>query len=269
LKQLLIHHDEIARLDVAALEMAQVEFPGLDPEPYLVLLDSHARELGELTTGLSGSDFVLAANSYFFETLGFQGNQQDYYHAHNSCLNQVLLNRIGIPITLSLVYLEIARRLHRPVEGIGLPGHFLIRYEEDSYSSFIDCFRGREVTFEECRQLAFDTARIDIQAVPSLLAPVTKWQIAVRMLHNLRNVYFQTRDWPRATWVLDRLLEANPQSPLERKQRGVLRLEAGDEAGALADLEIYLMLASPADEDWKELSAQAARLRGHRGSSIH
>ena len=261
LKRLLIHRDEEARLDVAALEIARVEFPDLETEPYLALLDSHARELKPLTEHSSGPEFVRVANHYFFETLGFRGNRQDYYHAHNSCLNQVLLNRIGIPITLSLVYIEIARRLHRPVAGIGLPGHFLIRYEENSFTTWVDCFRACEVSFEECRQLALETARIDILVVPSALAPVTKWQLVVRMLNNLRNVYFQKRDWPRAMWILDRLIEALPQSALERKQRGVLRLEAGDEIGALEDFDIYLMLASPSDEDWAEIAGNAAKLR--------
>ncbi len=250
---------------MAALELARVEFPDLEIEPWVNLLDSHARELKPLTEDSSGPDFVRVANRYFFETLGFQGNQQDYYHAHNSCLNQVLLNRTGIPITLSLVYIEIARRLQRPVVGIGLPGHFLIRYEEACYSTWVDCFRAREVSFEECRALALDTARIDIVKVPSALAPVTKRQIAMRMLNNLRSVYFQKRDWPRAMWVLDRLLEAAPQSALERKQRGVLRLEGGDEIGALEDFEIYLMLARPSDEDWTEIAGQAAKLRRFGG----
>ena len=209
------------------------------------------------------------ANRYFFETLGFQGNQQDYYHAHNSCLNQVLLNRTGIPITLSLVYIEIARRLQRPIVGIGLPGHFLIRYEEDDYTTWIDCFRAREVSFEECRKLALETARIDILNMPSALQPVTDWQLIIRMLNNLRNVYFQNRDWPRAMWILDRLVEAAPDSALERKQRGVLRLEAGDEMGALEDFDIYLMLARPSDEDWSGIAAQAAKLRRRRGGQVN
>jgi regulator of sirC expression with transglutaminase-like and TPR domain len=268
LKRLLIHRDEMARLDIAALEIARVEFPDLDPDPYVALLESHARELEILTSHSSGPDFVRAANRYFFETLGFRGNRRDYYHAHNSCLNQVLLNRTGIPITLSLVYMEIGRRLQRPIVGIGLPGHFLVRYEEDSYTSWIDCFRGGEVSFEECRQLALDTARIDIIAVPSALAPVTKWQLVMRMLNNLRNVYFQMRDWPRALWILDRLIEAAPHSPFERKQRGVLRLEGGDEMGALEDFEIYLMLASASDENWTEIAGQAAKLR-RRGDRVN
>ena len=245
--------------------MARVEFPDLDPAPYLALLDSHARELRPIITHSSGAEFIRAANSYLFEALGFRGNRQQYYHANNSCLNQVLVNRTGIPITLSLVYMEIARRLHRPVVGIGLPGHFLIRYQDSDATIWVDCFRGSEVSFEECRALALETARIDILAVPSALSPVTKWQIAVRMLNNLRNVYFQNRDWPRATWILDRLIEATPHAPTERKQRGVLRLEGGDEAGALEDFEVYLAQATHADPDWTEIASQAVRLRGAGG----
>lgn len=260
LRKLLADSDETVRLDVAALQIAEVEFPDLDPAPYLELLDSHARELEALTSQATGPEFVGAAIEYLFRNLGFQGNEKNYYEAHNSCLNHVLLTRTGIPITLSLVFMEIARRLNRPVAGIGLPGHFLARYEEASYTTWIDCFRGREVDFEECRELARQTTRIDILAVPSALAPVTKRQLALRMLNNLRNVYFQNRDWVRAVWILDRLVEAQPDSPLERKQRGVLRLDAGDEAGALEDFRLYLTLAPAADPDRDVIAAQAAKL---------
>jgi regulator of sirC expression with transglutaminase-like and TPR domain len=234
LRSLLIHRDRSVPLDLAALQLAQVEFPELDPTPFLHILDSHARELQSLAASAAGPRFVEIANRYFFETLEFQGNQQEYYHPHNSCLNQVLLNRTGLPITLSLVYMEIARRLQRPVVGIGLPGHFLIRYEEQSYTAWIDCFRGREVS---------------------------SWQLIVRMLNNLRNVYFQNREWTKARWILDHLIEAQPGSALERKQRGVLRLDAGDEAGALEDFELFLVLAPRSDEDRDAIAAQAARLK--------
>lgn len=260
IRRLLAEADETVRLDVAALQLAEVEFPGLDPAPYLELLDSHARELGELTKGAAGPEFVAAAVEYLFRNLGFHGNEKSYYEAHNSCLNQVLVMRTGIPITLAVVLLEIGRRLRRPVAGIGLPGHFLVRYEGGAYTTWIDCFRGCEVGFEECRELALQTARIDILAVPSALAPVTKRQLVLRMLNNLRNVYFQNRDWARSIWILDRIIEAWPHSPLERKQRGVLRLEAGDAAGALADFRIYLASASSADPDREAIAAQAARL---------
>ncbi len=118
------------------------------------------------------------------------------------------------------------------------------------------------MSFEECRALALETARIDILTLPSALVPVTKWQFVVRMLNNLRNVYFQKRDWPRALWVLNRLIDAMPQSALERKQRGVLRLEGGDASGALEDFEVYLAMASSSDEDWAQIAGEAARLRG-------
>lgn len=260
LRKLLAEYDETVPLDLAGLQIAEVEFPGLDPAPYLELLESHARELGEMTRDAAGPDFVKAAVNYLFDSLGFHGNEKSYYEAQNSCLNQVLLRRTGIPITLSLVLLEIGRRLRRPVAGIGLPGHFLVRYEEGSYTTWIDCFRGREVGFEECRDLALQTSRIDILSVPSALAPVTKRQLALRMLYNLRNVYFQNRDWARAIWILDRLIEAAPESSLERKQRGVLRLDAGDPGGALEDFRVYLALAPAADPDRDTIAAQAAKL---------
>src|SRR5262245_59813142 len=114
-------------LDRAALLLARIEYTNLEIDPYLELLDSYATELSsKLRPGFSGLDYVLTANRYLFEELGFAGNAENYYDPRNSCLNDVLTSRLGIPITLSVVYMEVARRLNKPVFGIGLPGHFLV-----------------------------------------------------------------------------------------------------------------------------------------------
>ena len=118
-------------LDRAALALARIEYPGLDIEPFIAILDSCAVELASRPSDCSGgSEYVEAANQYLFGELGFIGNLQNYYDPRNSCLNEVLIARTGIPIALAVVYLEIGRRLAQPVYGIGLPGHFLVQYRD-------------------------------------------------------------------------------------------------------------------------------------------
>ena len=119
------------RLDVAALELASIEFPGLDQEAFLFRLDHLAEQIeGQLTPGASGMDFIKGTNELLFEVMQFRGNSDEYYDPRNSCLNSVLMRRLGIPISLSLVYMEVARRLSRNVYGVGLPGHFIVAYED-------------------------------------------------------------------------------------------------------------------------------------------
>lgn len=262
LRRLLIHRDESVSLDIAALQIAAVEYPGLDENVFLELLDSHAREIEPAVRTASPQRFVRILNEYLFVNLGFQGNQQDYYNVNNSCLNQVILSRTGIPITLSVVYMEIARRLQRQIVGIGLPGHFFVQYQQDGFHAWIDCFHnGRILDFEDCRQLAQNTARIDILAVPDSLRPVSHWQTVVRMLDNLRNVYYRNREWEKAIRVLDLLIEARPERAAEYRERGVLHLEQKRPASALADLERYVALA-PKAGDRPSVEAQIKLIRG-------
>src|SRR5450755_2928730 len=147
--------DEVS-LDRAALEVARIEHPNLDIAPFIAILDFYAAELSERLAGRAGgSGYVEAANQYLFAELGFKGNSANYYDPGNSCLNDVLTARTGIPITLAVVYLEVGRRLAQPVYGIGLPGHFLVQYRSAGFAAFIDVFhQGRLLTEEECFDLA-------------------------------------------------------------------------------------------------------------------
>jgi hypothetical protein len=125
---LLTGRDISVPLDRAALELATIEFPTLEAGAFVAVLDAYAGELcRRLSNSRDGLVYVQEANRYLFDELGFRGNASDYYNPRNSCLNEVLTARTGIPITLSLVYIEIARRLEKPVQGIGLPGHFIVR----------------------------------------------------------------------------------------------------------------------------------------------
>ena len=249
-------------LDLAALQIASIEFPALDPQPFLDLLDSYSREIAaSVHSSASPEEYIRVANHLLFEQEGFSGNEDDYYNPLNSCLNEVLASKRGIPITLSLVYVEIARRLGRPISGIGLPGHFLVRYEDGAFSAFIDPFhKGRILSIDECRTLAIQVARVDIFAVPSALAPVDKRQFLARMLNNLRHSYYRRNEFQKAIRVHDVLIEAAPQAPVEYRQRAALYLQEKRYKAALLDLETYLRLA-PNAADRQAVQRQIEELR--------
>lgn len=262
LLELLSGQNENLELDRAALELAAIEYPDLDPGAFIAILDSYAVELaGRLPEICPGEQFVSAANEYLFGELEFAGNAQNYYDPCNSCLNEVLTSRTGIPITLSLVYMEIARRLAKPVFGIGLPGHFLVQYDDGRYSTFIDPFHGGALlSSEECYDLARRSSGEQYVNDPALLAHVSKQQIIRRMINNLRTVYFFRRAHAKALKVLDLLLAANPDSADEYKQRSVVLLEMKNYAGARNSLQRYLALA-PDSPDREEMQKQLRAIK--------
>ena len=259
--ELLAGRDERIELDRAALLLATIEFPDLDIQPFLELLDSHARELSaRLQAGGDGLDYIAAANEYLFSDLGFRGNAEDYYNPRNSCLNEVLTNRTGIPISLSVVYMEIARRLGRRVHGIGLPGHFIVQYDDGDYDAYIDPFHGGcLLTAQECRQLAKEVTGTDISGDPQLLRPPAN---ADRRAHveqpegdlllpaRLREGAASARSGGRG----------GPVGTREYRQRGLLHIQLERVAAARADLERYLALA-PGAPDRKEIEKQVNSLK--------
>jgi regulator of sirC expression with transglutaminase-like and TPR domain len=250
LLELLSGRSDDVQLDRAALELATIEYPGLDIENSIAILDSYAVELrSRIATNSDGADFVIAANTYLFNELGFTGNTNNYYDPRNSCLNEVLAGRLGIPITLSLVYMEIARRLERPVYGIGLPGHFLVRYDDGEFAAFIDPFRGGKLLDEEeCFELARSSTGAQVPEDSWLLQPVGKRQILLRMMNNLRGIYFSRAAHSKALQVLNLLIVAEPDAAEEHRQRGAIHLRLKNYSAAREDLERYLALAGAADE---------------------
>jgi len=250
LLDLLTGRDTSLPLDRAALELAAIEFPEIEAEDFVRLLDSHAAELSERLRGVQdGGGFVRETNRYLFDELGFRGNTEDYYDPKNSCLNEVLTARKGIPITLSVVYMEIARRLGRPVAGIGLPGHFIVQYNDGLYSTFIDPFHGgRLLDFEDCFVLAREMAQVEIEPDRRWLAPVTKRDLLIRMVRNLSAAYSSRAQTEKAIEALDLLIQANPDSPEEYRQRGILETQAGRIIAAKQDLARYLELVKSPEE---------------------
>jgi regulator of sirC expression with transglutaminase-like and TPR domain len=252
LRQLLEEDPPNGRLDRAALDLATLGTPDLEPEPFLDQLNEMASQLADRMRNFNdGRDFVETAQRYLFGELGFHGNQQDFFDPGNSFLNQVLERRTGIPITLSVMYMEIARRLAMPVFGIGLPRHFIIQFDDGNYSTYIDPYNGgRTLTVQECFALA--GAKV---ADPILLRRASKKQIAMRMLQNLRGVYLRRRDWARAVDTLDLLLLGAPELSGLLKQRGLLHMELKHFQAARRDLERYLAM-EPEAGDREEIRKQ-------------
>ena len=245
-----------SRLDVAALDLAIIEFPLLVAEPYLQRLDEMGLELADETEGMSGPEFLARANTYFFDDIGFRGNEGNYYDPRNSCLSWVLDQRTGIPITLSLVYIEVARRVGRPIAGVGLPGHFIVRYDDGEYATYLDPFNGGKLLDREaCRQLARSIVGSEALSDPHLLRPVGPRYILIRMLNNLRAAYFRREDFERAATVLDILIQASPGSAGYYKGRGIANVHLRRFRAASEDFEEYLRL-NPHAEDREEIVKQ-------------
>ena len=237
-------------LDVAALEIASIEFPGIDSEAAAFRLDNLAGQVSsQLTPNASALDFINTSNELLFEVLQFRGNAEDYYDPRNCCLNSVLMRRLGIPISLSIVYMEVARRLARPVYGVGLPGHFIVAYEDSKDRYWIDPFNGgRILSFADCVALAKKTAGVDLRSNPAVLAPVSNRQILVRILSNLKAIYLRGEAFDKARQVLDLLIEAMPEYAEEYRHRGLVHLRQLNHRAAKADLETYLRLEPESPE---------------------
>lgn len=261
LLDLLVNNDENVPLDVAALELATIEFPDLEVAPWIDLIDSYANELGErVSEGDDGLSYIRITNEYLFDELGFRGNGGDYYNPMNSCLNQVLMERTGLPITLSLVYMEIGRRLGRPVWGIGMPGHFLVEYDDGETQHYIDPFHhGRLMEATECLALASRITGQDMSENWQALEPVSKRQMALRMLNNMRAAYLRGNAWEKALTVQDLLVQASPNDATEYRQRGYLNLQMRHYKDAERDLSRYLSL-SPEARDREEIERRLKAL---------
>ncbi len=193
---------DLARM---ALLIAAAEYPDLDVKEELRALDSLAagasRRLGQERDPLARAN---ALSEYLFDEVGFRGNREDYYDPRNSFLNEVLSRRLGIPITLSLVYIEVGKRLGVPLVGVGMPGHFLVRITSGHEDLLIDPFhRGILLSEEECAQRLQEVAGAAIPWDRSYLAPVSNRELIERVLLNLRGIYVRRDDQPRALRATD------------------------------------------------------------------
>jgi regulator of sirC expression with transglutaminase-like and TPR domain len=197
-----------------------------------------------------GQDAIRLLNEYLYDEQRFTGNRQRYDDPRNSFLNEVLERRTGIPISLAVVYLEVARRAGVKVDGVNFPGHFLLRTGDERarlpYGGdflIVDPFHGGALLSEaDCREMLRQHVGDEAAFDTDLLQPATRHQIVVRMLVNLKRTYVRMRSFPQARFVADLLLTVDPSAVSELRDRGLLAYHLQDFGAALRDLETYLRL---------------------------
>lgn len=245
----------------AALHVAMLEYPRMDVDAELSSLRRLARGAAERMP--EGGDPLYRVNTlseYLFDELGFKGDEENYYDPRNSHLNQVLERRLGIPITLSLVYMEVGRLLGAPMLGIGMPGRFLVRHAEID-DLYVDPFHaGILLSGDECRRIVEDYMPEGFEWHPALLSPASNRQILARMVRNLKAIYMEGDDYVRALEVSELALALEPDSIYNRRDRGIAHYQLGHSAEALDDLSRYLD-AAPTDSSTEGIHALAAELR--------
>jgi regulator of sirC expression with transglutaminase-like and TPR domain len=244
--------DELPLLDTALL-IARDEYPDLDPGEYNAAIQGYADALKPKLGGDTDLPATLTTiNRYLFEELGFAGNTTQYDDPRNSYLNQVFDRRLGIPISLAVVQIELTRRLGLPLDGISFPGHFLVRLPVDDGILVMDPYnKGRPVSADELKERASPhlggRPPDDVQLI-EILAPATHRTILARMLRNLNGLYQHSEDWERVARTSDRLLKLTPDSAESLRDRGLAYRELGYTLGAREDLARYLQKLPTADD---------------------
>src|SRR5256884_3082629 len=210
----------------AALLIAAEEYPDLRPAVYLNQIARLSGELKQRIRAEVEPDRVVEVlNAYLFEELHFKGNREEYYDPRNSFLNEVIDRRVGIPITLAVLYVAIGERAGLPVRGVGMPGHFLVKYAPGTSGEiFIDAFNGRTLTREECAKMLNEMYGGEVKMRPALLEPSTKRQILSRILNNLKSLYLSRGDLPRALSASDRIMLTDPHLTSEWREGGLTHL---------------------------------------------
>ncbi|HEV2864480.1 MAG TPA: transglutaminase-like domain-containing protein [Pyrinomonadaceae bacterium] len=220
-------------------------------------------ELGETARArvLAGHEGGVAAlNKFLFEEQGFAGNEANYYDPRNCLLNHVLSSRRGIPITLSIVYLEVARRAGISAEGVGLPGHFIVRaWDEEGGAVLVDPFYGRRIEREECQKRLDTVYDGKVRLTEEHLRAVGARTILARVLSNLKAVYVQAQLYVRALAAVERILLITPDDIDERRDRGMLLAQTGRLHEAVADTQAYLAL-SPEAPDAESVREQLKKM---------
>jgi regulator of sirC expression with transglutaminase-like and TPR domain len=249
-----------------ALLIARDEYPQLDPDLYDSLLHGHAAGMrAEIDAIDHWALKMQAINRHLFEELGYAGNHEAYYDPRNSYLNEVFERRLGNPISLALVQMEVARRLGVPLDGVSFPGHFLVRLPVDDGVLVMDPFnRGRPLDVDELRDRArphLGGDAPDDEVLSQILHPASNRAILARMLRNLHGVYADAEDWERATRCADRVLSLLPNDADALRDRGMGYLQLGHRGGARADLSRYLQL-NPRAGDAMRVRARLVELGG-------
>jgi regulator of sirC expression with transglutaminase-like and TPR domain len=261
-QQLVTLPDAAIPLAETALMIACEEYPQLELSPYLDLLDEMAERVKRHLAPLdSPINTVNTINSVLFDHYGFRGNTDDYYDPRNSFLNDVLDRRVGIPITLSTLYIEVARRINFPIVGVGMPGHFLVKYWDRREEFFLDPYaNGKILTREDCRKRLVEQYGDAVEFNDRLLARATHRQILWRMLNNLKDIYVKGHAIDKCLSMVDMMLIIDSEDLTQFRDRGLLRMQLRQFDGAGRDLQHYLKHAKGA-EDREEIENHVKELR--------
>ncbi len=253
----------------SALIVAVAEYPGLEVDHYLSVIDGYADVIqAESTVGESTSDLVERVRDLLFDRRGFLGNAADFYAPDNSFLNRVIDTRQGIPITLSVLFLEVCWRVGVPMVGVSLPGRFMVGLFEHQHNRIYDPFGGgHQLTtaqIEAKLKEMFGAQSVDHNLLYKLLRPTTSREILSRILRNLKSIYATAGQFDQCLAAIDRMLLLTPDEPTELRDRGFVlsRLDCID--AARADLLHYLELCPDANdaadiERWLKSTASAVR----------
>lgn len=263
----LVAEDESLALTEAAVSVAQDEHPHLDAQGVLAQIDQLAERLKRrLAADASPLQKLRLLNHYFFNELGFAGNVNDYYDPRNSYLHEVLATRRGIPISLALLYIEIATQIGLAARGVSFPGHFLVKLKLPKGDVVIDPFSGRSLSREELDERLAPYRRrqglVGEHEVPLglFLQSATAREVLARLLRNLKEIHRSAHDWGRLLAVQQRLVILLPEAWEERRDRGFAYAELGQHLQAIDDFSAYLD-HRPAAEDATELLERIDELR--------
>ncbi len=251
----LVADDASLSVTEAAIAVAQDAYPQLAPQDVLAQIDGLAHRLKKrLPADTAPLHRLRLLNRYFFQELGFAGNVNDYHDPRNSYLSDVLALRRGIPISLALLYIEIASQIGLEASGVSFPGHFLVKLRMPRGEVVLDPFSGHSLSREELdeRLLPFRRQRGlvgEFEAPLGLfLQSAPPRDVIARLLRNLKHIHQTAADWPRLLQVLDRLVVLLPQAWEERRDRGLAHAASGHRSAALADLSLYLEHRPDADD---------------------
>jgi regulator of sirC expression with transglutaminase-like and TPR domain len=271
----LVAEDASLSLVEAAAAIGQDEFPQLDTQAVLAEIDALAERLRRrIPADAVPVQRLRWLNRFFFQELGFAGNVNNYYDPRNSYLHIVLSSRRGIPITLAVLYIELATQIGLTARGVAFPGHFLIKLKMPRGEVVIDPFTGQSLSREELDELLVPFKRNrglmdEFDAPLGLFLQAAKPRdVVARMLRNLKEIHRSAEDWARLLAVLDRLVVLLPQAWEERRDRGLTYAELGHDAAAARDLAEYLAHAGEA-QDREAIAARLAELRQRGSPRLH
>jgi regulator of sirC expression with transglutaminase-like and TPR domain len=262
----LVAEDSGFALTESVAAIGQCETPELDVQGVLDEIDTLAHRLRpRLAHDASALHKLRQLHHYFYEELGFAGNVNDYYSPANSLLHEVLRTRRGIPISLAVLYLELAGHIGLKAHGVSFPGHFLIKLELPRGEVVIDPMSGhslsRDALEERIETYLRGDARSRAATLARFLRPATAREIVARMLRNLEAIHREAEDWPRLLAVLQRMVVLLPDECEWRRDRGITLEHLGDGQAAIADLAHYLSQAGPQASDRTSIGLRLARLR--------